>query len=128
MEEPVGSFRARRPTVRKQGQSPLAFRTNPGRERRVKLNRFVRKPRLFRDESSSIAKSERKVILVFPSCDHRFKVWTGVPGLFQYQVYRALCIVCTEGYRASYRGRVFLVLEGPLSYDGRGLDLPGAPS
>ena len=47
-----------------------------------------------------------------------------MPGLFQYQVYRALCIVCTEGYRASYRGRVFLVLEGPLSYDGRGLDLP----
>ena len=91
----------------------------------VKLNRFVRKPRLFRDESLSIAKSERKVILVFPSCDHRFKVWTGVPGLFQYQVYRALCIVCTEGYRASYRGRVFLVLEGPLLYKERGLDLPG---
>ena len=48
--------------------------------------------------------------------------------MFQYQVYRALCIVCTEGYRASYRGRVFLVLEGPLSCDGRELGLPGAPS
>ena len=48
--------------------------------------------------------------------------------MFQYQVYRALCIVCTEGYRASYIGRVFLVLEGPLSCDGRELGLPGAPS
>ena len=47
-----------------------------------------------------------------------------MPGLFLYRVYRVLCITCTDGYRASYRGGVFLVLKGPLSYDGRGLDLP----
>ena len=49
----------------------------------------------------SISKSERKVMLVFPSSDHRFKDWTGVPGLFLYRVYRAPCGICTSGYGAS---------------------------